>query len=110
MSFVKFRLTYDDVKIGVHNLIENQNHSVILKIGFNIIQPLYLSKINFLMHRFRVMERVNQLLALGGCSFSYLIRITRYFILFKWIFLQTRGCSFSISAQIQILLRLWIVA
>ena len=64
MSFVKFRLTFNDVKIGVHNLIENLNH-VILKIGFNIIQPLYLSKINFLMHRFRVMERINQLLALG---------------------------------------------
>ena len=64
MSFVKFRLTYNDVEIGVHNLIENLNH-VILKIGFNIIQPLYLSKINLLMHRFRVMERVNQLLALG---------------------------------------------
>ena len=64
MSFVKFRFRYNDVKIGVHNLIENLNH-VILKIGFNIIQPLYLSKINFLMHRFRVMERVNQLLALG---------------------------------------------
>ena len=64
MSFVKFRLTFNDVKIGVHNLIENLNH-VILKIGFNIIQPLYLSKINFSMHRFRVMERVNQLLALG---------------------------------------------
>ena len=64
MSFVQFRLTFNDVKIGVHNLIENLNH-VILKIGFNIIQPLYLSKINFLMHRFRVMERVNQLLALG---------------------------------------------
>ena len=61
MSFVKFRF---DVKIGVYNLIENLNH-VILKIGFNIIQPLYLSKINLLMHRFRVMERVNQLLALG---------------------------------------------
>ena len=64
MSFVKFRLTYNDVKIGVHNLIENLNH-VILKIGFNIIQPLYLSKINFSMHRFRVMERVNPRLALG---------------------------------------------
>ena len=64
MSFVQFRLTFNDVKIGVHNLIENLNH-VILKIGFNIIQPLYLSKIIFLMHRFRVMERVNQLLALG---------------------------------------------
>ena len=63
MSFVKFR--FNDVKIGVHNLIENLNHSVILKIVFNIIQPLYLSKIIFLMHRFRVMERVNQLLALG---------------------------------------------
>ena len=64
MSFVQFRLTFNDVKIGVHNLIENLNH-VILKIGFNIIQPLYLSKSILIMHRFRVMERVNQLLALG---------------------------------------------
>ena len=59
MSFFKFRL------IGVYDIIENQNHSMMLKIGFNITQPLYLSKINFLMHRFRVMERVNQILELG---------------------------------------------
>ena len=106
MSFVKFRF---DVKIRVHNLIENQNHSMILKIGFTIIQPLYLSKINLLMHRFRVMERVNQLLALGVVHFSCLIRVSRYFILFKWILLQTRRLRFSISTQVQILLRLWIV-
>ena len=43
MSFDKFRF----VEIGLHNLIENQNHCMTLKNGFNIIQPLYLSKISF---------------------------------------------------------------
>ena len=108
MSFVKFR--FNDVKIGVHNLIENLNHSVILKIGFNIIQPLYLSQINFFNASISCNGASKSTFGIRGCSFSYLIRFSRYFILFKWILLQTKGFSFSISAQIQILLRLWIVA
>ena len=101
MSFVKFRLTYNDVKIRVNNLIENQNHSMILKIGFTTIQPLYLSKINLLMHRFRVMERVNQLLALEFVHFSCLIRVSRYFILFKWILYKLEGLDSQYQLKIR---------
>ena len=108
MSFVKFRLTYNDVEIGVHNLIENLNH-VILKIGFNIIQPLYLSK-NIFNASISCNGASKSTFGIGVVHFSCLIRFSRYFILFKWVLLQTRGLRFSISAHIQILLRLWIVA